>query len=195
MTKKNLLTPLTLAAVLMAGACAEPEPAGDPDLLPAYDKETGRLQKLSYDSNGDGVIETWGYMDGSRVVRVEGDENQDGKIDRWEYHRRDATPGKSADPLETVERVERSTRHDGKVSRREFFEKGVLKRVEEDTDGDGQVDKWETYLNGSLSSMALDTLGRGQRERTLYYKPDGSLDRIEVEEKQALQAREPGTKD
>jgi hypothetical protein len=179
---KILLTPVVLSALLMAGACTEPEPAGDPALLPVYDKDTGRLQKLSYDSNGDGVIETWGYMDGSRVVRVEADENQDGKIDRWEYHRQDATPGKApADPLETVERVERSTRHDGTVSRREFFEKGALTRVEEDTNGDGQIDKWETYLNGSLASMALDTLGRGKPERTLYYKPDGSLDRIEVE--------------
>jgi hypothetical protein len=67
------------------------------------------------------------------------------------------------------------------VSRWEFFEKGVLERVEEDTGGDGRIDKWENYLKGSLASMALDTQGRGKPERTLYFRPNGTFDRLEVE--------------
>ena len=179
---KDLLRVHGLALLpVLAVACSESRPAGDARLQPAYDKNTGRLEKLSYDSNSDGVIETWGYMDGTRVIRVEADENQDGKIDRWEYHRQAASVDSPVDPLETIERVERATRHDGTVSRWEFFEKGALKRVEEDTSGDGRVDKWEVYADGTLASMALDTLGRGKPERTLYYNPNGSLQRIDVE--------------
>ena len=49
------------------------------------------------------------------------------------------------------DRIERATRMDGKVSRREFFEQGSLARIEEDTNGDGALDKWETYVGGVLS--------------------------------------------
>ena len=33
-------------------------------ITPEYDKQTGKLQLLKYDSNGNGVIDTWSYMDG-----------------------------------------------------------------------------------------------------------------------------------
>ena len=157
-----------------------PAPSSAERIQPAYDGTSGRLNKLAYDANGDGTTDTWGYMDGVRVVRVEADENQDGQIDRWEFHREVPNAGKPGSPLDTVERVERATRHDGKVSRWEFFEQGALARVEEDTSGDGKVDKWETYANGSLVSMALDTTGRGQPDRRLLYRADGSFDRVET---------------
>src|SRR4051812_6641476 len=41
------------------------EPA---QVAPIYDSKTGRLQLLKLDSNGNGRIDTWSYMDGSRVV-------------------------------------------------------------------------------------------------------------------------------
>ena len=53
--------------------------------------------------------------------------------------------------------------------------------TEEDTDGDSKVDKWETYDNGTLSMMAIDTEQRGVPTRRLVYRPDGTLDRIEVD--------------
>ena len=81
----------------------------------------------------------------------------------------------------TLERIERSTRRDGTVSRREYFDRGVLTRVEEDTDGDGKIDKWETYSEGTLAVMALDTKGRGTPDRRLIYRPDGTLNRIEAD--------------
>jgi hypothetical protein len=157
-------------------------------LEPEYDK-SGKLQKLQYDRNGDGRVDTWGYMDGARVVRVEVDENGDGAVDRWEFHRAAsarpdrASPGTTAaapaGPDKTVERIERATRFDGQVSRREYFDNGTLTKIEEDTDGNGKVDKWETYTDGALSLMALDTSGRGAPDRRLVYRADGSLDRIE----------------
>ena len=152
---------------------------------PTYDKTTGRLTRLEADSNGDGKIDTWGYMDGTRVVRVEVDDNGDGKVDRWEYHRQGqggqvGQVGQDG-PDKTIERVERATRYDGVVSRWEYFDNGLLTRVEEDTDGDGKLDKWETYSGGSLSMMALDTAHRGKPDRRLIYRPDGTLDRIEAD--------------
>lgn len=183
-----------------AATTTEAEAAAKKDVQSEYDKG-GRLTRLTYDRNGDGKIDTWGYMDGSRVVRVEVDEDGDGKVDRWEYHRDPkstsssnrstgssdspsgsvsaaASPG-SGDP--TLERIDRATKHDGKISRREYFENGVLTRVEEDTDGDGKIDKWETYSGGTLAIMAIDTKGRGTPDRRLIYQPDGTLSRIETD--------------
>jgi len=152
-------------------------------IRPSYDSASGRLTRLEYDSNGDGKIDTWGYMDGMRVVRVEVDEDGDGKVDRWEFHKNApagaAAPGGGVD--KTVERIERATRHDGKVSRWEYFDDGHLTRVEEDTDGDGKVDKWEQYAGGTLAQMALDTRHTGTPDRRLVYRADGSLDHIETD--------------
>jgi hypothetical protein len=203
---RSLLSVTRRALVCIAGAAAlaatgcgstsATEAAAKKDVQPEYD-QTGRLTRLAYDRNGDGKPDTWGYMDGSRVVRVEVDEDGDGKVDRWEYHTGDAATrpnagggasgrgaegadaGDGVDP--TLERIERATRHDGKVSRREYFDHGVLTRIEEDTDGDGQIDKWETYSNGTLAEMALDTKKRGRPDRRLVYRPDGSLSRIEAD--------------
>ncbi len=163
------------------------QPKGTEQLKPEYDA-SGKLQKLEYDRNKDGKVDTWGYMDGARVVRVEVDENGDGTVDRWEFHRNDAAAtGTAAADIagagvdKSVERIERATKFDGTVSRREYFTNGALTRIEEDTDGNGKVDKWETYTNGSLALMALDTAGRGTPDRRLVYRPDGSMDHIETD--------------
>lgn len=163
------------------------QPKGTDQLKPEYDA-SGKLQKLEYDRNKDGKVDTWGYMDGARVVKVEVDENGDGSVDRWEYHRNDAAaPGAPAGDVagagvdKTVERIERATKFDGTVSRREYFENGALTKTEEDTDGNGKVDKWETYTDGSLAVMALDTSGRGTPDRRLVYRPDGTMDHIEAD--------------
>ena len=140
-----------------------------------YD-DAGRLTRLAYDSDRNGQQDMWAYMDGARLVRLEADENEDGRIDRWEYY--PAVSG-SRGLKQPPERIERSTRHDGTVSRREFFEAGLLVRVEEDTSGDGAVDKWESYSDGSLVRLELDTQSRGKPDRRLIYRPDGSLERIE----------------
>jgi len=179
----RLQATLLVAAAVGTAACRGTAPkAGAADRIrPTYDKTSGRLARLEYDSNGDGKVDTWGYMDGMRVVRVEVDEDGDGKIDRWEFHKDipGAPAGGSVD--RTLEHIERATRHDGKVSRWEYFENGQLARIEEDTDGDGRVDKWEQYTAGTLTVMALDTSHCGRPDRRLIYRADGSLDHIETD--------------
>jgi hypothetical protein len=203
MTRGELFSGALFVALAVAGCqSSTPGTRGNDRVQPKYD-ETGRLTQLTFDRDGDGRIDTWGFMDGARVVRVEVDENGDGKVDRWEYHTGSkgstdskgstgsqagsagsgAAGTKSAEPGvdQTVERIERATRHDGIVSRREYFDSGQLTRVEEDTDGNGKIDKWETYTEGALAVTALDTKGRGTPDRRLIYQLDGTLNRIEVD--------------
>ena len=164
---------------LVIGGCEHaPSNGGAKQVQAEYDKTTGRLSRLEYDANGNGKPDTWAFMDGARLSRLEGDENEDGRVDRWEYYPGTQQP---AGGRPVPERIERSTRMDGRVSRREFFEGGALTRIEEDTDGDGANDKWETYAGGVLAVMALDTQHRGKADRKLIYRPDGTLDRIEVD--------------
>ena len=162
---------------------------------PVYDKTTGQLQLLKYDSNGDGKIDTWSYMDGSRVLRIEIDKDSDGKVDRWEYYGADqkldkigfsrANDGKEdawsyAGPDGSIARIEFSSHHDGTPNRTEYYEKDVLVRADEDSDADGRIDKWETYDGPRLASVAFDTTHRGTPDRRLVYGADGSV-RVEAD--------------
>lgn len=162
---------------------------------PTYNKKTGRLELLRYDSDGDGKFDTFSYMDGARILRIEIDKNEDGKIDRWEYYGPDQKLervgfSRAQDGIEdawsffnaagAIDRVEISTRRNRKIDRVEHYEKGVLVRAEEDSDGDGRFDKWETYDGERLASVAFDTLHRGTPDRRLIYGADGSA-RMEVD--------------
>jgi hypothetical protein len=164
---------------------------------PVYDQATGKLKQLQYDSDGDGRIDTWCFMDGSRVVRIEVDENEDGKIDRWEHydvlgHLEKTGFSRSGDGFEdawsysnsdgSIDRVEISTKHDSRVTRIERYRNGVLASAEEDTDGDGKVDRWETYDGDRLTSVAYDTRHLGVPDRRIVYDPDHGA-RVEVAEK------------
>jgi hypothetical protein len=192
-----------LAVLLLTAACSDrvKRPDSDPRLSPEY--QNGRLTRLVFDRDANGTPDTWGYMDGARVIRVEIDENGDGMVDRWEHYGGEVPPGQGRaadgrgavpaadvrgaaadgfDPSrQVINRVERATRRDGRITRRDFFTAGVLARVEEDTNGDGTTDKWETYVNGELSLMTLDTRHRGTPDRRLVYGSDGSLVRIEAD--------------
>ena len=162
---------------------------------PTYNKQTGRLELLRYDSNGDGKFDTFSYMEGTRIRRIEIDQDEDGKIDRWEYYGSDQKLEKvgfsrARDGVEdawsffnatgATERIEISTRRNHKVDRVEHYEKGMLVRAEEDSDGDGRFDKWETYEGERLASVAFDTARRGTPDRRLIYGADGSA-RIEID--------------
>lgn len=175
----------TLAALAAAAglvpvtACSAPaiDPAAAARVAPEYDRQTGRLTRIAYDANANGTHDTWAYMDGPRLIKLEADENENGRIDRWEYYPAQAGPARVP-----PERIERSTTDDGRVTRKEHFAGGEMVRVEEDTDGNGAVDKWETYANGALSEVSLDENGDGRPDRKLFYRPDGGLDRIEVDD-------------
>jgi hypothetical protein len=185
-------TTFLFLAVALAAGCRSRESS---NIQPVYDKLTGKLQLLKYDSNGDGKVDTWSYMDGTRVLRVEIDKDQDGKLDRWEYYDANqkldktgmsrANDGKEdawlyTGPDGAITRVDVSTKRDGKVTRTEHYEHDALVRAEEDSDEDGKADKWEIYDGGRLASVAFDTVHRGAPDRRLVYGVDGSA-RLEVD--------------
>lgn len=187
-------TAAILAFALIIGACSH-GPSGSKQITPEYDAATGKLKLLKYDSNNDGKIDTWSYMDGSRVVRIEIDKDEDGKLDRWEYYGEDqklekvgfsrSNDGKEdawsyAAPDGSIVRIDVSTRRDGKVSRVEHYQAGKLASAEEDSDGDGVFDKWENYDGERLAMVAFDTMHRGKADRRLVYGANGSA-RVEVD--------------
>ncbi len=189
--------PLVLAIALASSSCDRSVEEAKKRISPEYDKTTGKLQLLKYDSNGNGKVDTWSYMDGARVLRIEIDKNEDGLIDRWEYYGADqkiervgssrANDGKEdawsyTGPDGSIGRIEVSTRRDGKVTRIEHYEHDKLVTAEEDSDEDGKIDKWETYDRDHLASIAFDTQHRGTADRRLVYGPNGTT-RVEVDAK------------
>jgi hypothetical protein len=183
----KIATPFFILYALILGSCSDRD--AKKFVEPVYDKQTGRLTLLKYDSNKNGVPDTFSYMDGTKVLRIEIDKDEDGKIDRWEYYdadqklikvgfsrendgREDAWSYSAPDG--SVARIEISTRRDGKVTRTEYYEKDTLVRAEEDTDEDGRIDKWDAYAIGRLASVAFDTAHRGFPDRRLLYAADGS---------------------
>ena len=184
-----------VAFAQLALAGCDGQPGSKQRLEPVYDPLSGKLQLVKVDSDGDGRFDTWRYMEGPRLMRIEVDRNQDGKVDRWEYYGPDQkleklgfslqADGKEdgwiwAGPDGVTTRVESSLRRDGKVSRIDYYEKGVLVRAEEDADGDGLIDKWETYDGARLAMVAFDTQHRGVPDRRLVYGLDTNV-RLEID--------------
>lgn len=185
---KNALTLLPLIVVLVVPGCSSERNAARDRITPEYGKD-GRLQLLKYDSQGNGRVDTWSYMDGARVIRIEIDADADGTIDRWEHYGSDQKLeriglSRGHDGVEdawsftgrdgTVERIEVSTRHDGAIDRIEYYEHDRMVRAEEDSDANGAIDKWETYDGPRLSSVAFDTSDRGIPDRRLTYDLSGA---------------------
>lgn len=176
-----------LALAATVGCRRSQTPAGTSEVQPTYNKDSGRLERISYDRNRDSRLDGWLVMDGTRVVRAELDEDFDGAVDRWEYYGDQAVPAAATlsngfVPRVALVRAEFATRGDGKINRRESYVNGQLSTVEEDTNADGKVDKWETWSGGALRVMALDTKGTGKPNRRLVYPGDGSSPRLEVDE-------------
>lgn len=186
------LTYTIVCCLLALEACrpASNPPAGPQPVAKVYNQKTGRLERLDYDTRKSGRIDTRCYMDGTRILRIEIDRDGDGKVDRWEYYgadrklekvgvsrRNDGIPDAWAfeGPDGSMVRLDISTARDGKVTRTEYYERGVLVRADEDTRRSGRPDKWETYKNGALESVAFDTTGRGAPDRKLTYLPDGRV--------------------
>jgi hypothetical protein len=183
-----------LVSALSCGAC-QGQAETSKRIQAVYEPKTGKLQLLKYDANGNGTTDTWSYMDGARVVRIEIDSDEDGKIDRWEYYgpnqqiekigfsrlgdgKEDAwkfpSPGGSSD------RIGISTRRDGRITRTEHYDGDRLVSADEDADGDGKIDKWETYEGDRLATVAFDTTHRGTPDRRMVYGVNGSA-RLEVD--------------
>ena len=92
---------LLFCALVLGASCRSREAT---NIEPVYDQLTGKLQLLKYDSNGNGKVDTWSYMDGTRILRIEIDKDEDGKLDRWEYY----------DANQKLERTGTSRANDGK---------------------------------------------------------------------------------
>jgi hypothetical protein len=197
LSRQSILTTVFLANAIVLGACSGSNDARK-RISPEYDQTTGKLKLLKYDSKGTGKVDTWSYMDGARIVRIEIDQNGDGKIDRWEYYDKDrklekigfsrANDGKQdawsypGPDGKAIVKIDISTRRDGKVTRTEHYEQDHLVSAEEDTDEDGKTDKWETYEGDHLATVAFDTAHHGYPDRKLTYGPNGSAT-IEVDER------------
>ena len=177
-----------LVSLPLAASCAPGSGSGAAagQVTPAYNAATGRLEKLTYDRNGDGRADAWVEMDGARLVRADVDEDFDGRVDRREFY----VAGKSGERtggtdtirgVGVLSRVELISGSGESAARVETYERGVLAAAEEDSDGNGRPDKWEQYENGALVSVALDTRGRGVPDRRLVYGPDGGPPRIETD--------------
>ncbi len=162
------VTGVIAAAILVVALVSCREPPSGAKVRGTYDAD-GKLQLLTYDTNGNGRPDTWAYMDGTRIVRVEIDKNEDGVIERREYY----------DARQALERVELSTRSDGKITRTEFYDGGVLARAEQDVDGNGAPDRWETYADGQLRSVTFDLEGAGRPTMRMVYGSDGNVIKIE----------------
>ena len=195
MGRRPIATQVT-ALIIVIGCSSQPSRKVN-QITPTYDDKTGKLTLLQYDSNGNGKVDTWSYMDGARVVRIETDEDEDGRIDRWEYY--DANQkiervgfsrlgdGKEdawsfSGPDGSIARIEVSAKRDGRISRIEHYDKGKMTSAEEDTDGDGKMDKWETYDGARLAMVAYDTRHRGRPDRRLVYAAGGGV-RVEADAK------------
>lgn len=176
----RLLTPRRVgiaSLALVAAACGSPSEAPGVTVTPVYSPETGRLQEILSDRDGDGRVDTYAFMDGPRLLRIEIDRDGDGEVDRWEHYGAPAVDGQPP----PIERAEEADGPDRTITRRELYVDGVLDRVEEDTDLDGRVDKWEKYRRGRLAQVALDLTGVGRPTRRLVYDTDGNVDRVEVD--------------
>ena len=195
-------TALVLALVAIAG-CSRPE--GDrPRAL--YDPRTGRLSQLSFDFNRNGRNDSVGYMEGTRVLRIELDADENGKVERWDIYGADRKVEKvglsqrndgvmDSEAFYTaagaLAYIRISTRRDGRYDRTEYYENNVLVLGADDTNGDGRADKWDTYRPDpdaapnmppyAITSTAFDDSGRGRPERRFIYGPWGSIARVELD--------------
>lgn len=181
-----------LAALCTANCGRAPQTSAAAERAPhaVYDPGSGKLTELTHDSNGDGKIDSWVWMDGGHVVRAEADSNGDGQVDRWEYYDaanrltkvgmsraangvEDAWAYEAADG--SIARLEIAGSGDGRVTRVEHYDHGRLVSAESDEDGDGRPEKWEEYQDGRLASVALDTRRAGVADRRLLYDANGTV--------------------
>lgn len=182
LSQRRLIAATGLSLALFAGCSDAPPP--DPTgikVAPTYNRDTGRLEKLTADQDGDGKLDTTALMDGSQLKSIEIDRDNDGHPDRWEYYEPSTTgAGTTAfDRRAMIVRADESSTPDRRITRREFYDKGVLQRVEEDANADGRIDKWEYYANGLLLRVDLDLGGKGFPDRRLTYAANGDVVRIE----------------
>lgn len=160
----------------------------------AYYDAWGRLERLDYDSNGDGRPDVIAHHRGAKLPSLlEVDSDFDGTIDRWEDYDAagrlvkvgTASRGVGPDtwaypgPGEQPSRREYDADRDGRIEKVEIYRAGRVARVELDGDGDGRFDRWQTWAAGRLESEELDIDADGRPDRRLRYGPRGRIQAVE----------------
>lgn len=164
-------TGVVLAGLSVSSCSRDPHAAlAAQGISPVYNAQTGRLEQLLSDRDGDGKKETRAFMDGATIKYIEIDRNLDGVADRWEYY-----------VSNVIDHAEEANGGGQAVTRREFFSAGVIRRVVDDVDGDGRADKWEHYDAGTLARVDLDLVGKGYASQRLTYASDGNLIMMETD--------------
>jgi hypothetical protein len=160
-THRTLIALLAVFALTLAACKAPPDvrrtnfEIRGKEGVAKYDPKTGRLQKLDFDQNKNGRMDSFSYMDATRVIRIErvGTSSRDDEVqDTFAY----------PDDKGFLARVEFDTDRDGNIDKREFY---VLKP-------------------GSADLRVLKTVEydfkAGQPGRRLHYGTDGSFEKSEV---------------
>jgi hypothetical protein len=195
--RRTTAAALALAALIaLVPACRRSDQT-PPQLT--YDKATGKLTRIAEDTNHDGIPDTWAYMDGTTLLRVEQDLDEDGKIERWVYYapgqkvvraaistRKNGRPDEwwypdSADPTKPARIDYSSTSDEQHIDRRETYDQGKLVRVELDTVGDGKMHQWEVHDGDTVVSVEFDLNHDGRPDMRETFAPDGTLVSTETE--------------
>jgi hypothetical protein len=170
---------------LVAAGCGatNPDPLAAAGITPVYNSQSGRLEQLLSDRDGDGRAETRAYMDGPVIKYIEIDRNGDGSPDRWEYYAAPASApaAQTVSRTNTIDHAEEVNGPGPAITRREFYADGLVKRVVDDVDADGRPDKWEYYDRGVLARVELDLVGKGYASQRLVYGPDGVVIAVETD--------------
>jgi hypothetical protein len=179
----RFLPAIIIVASTVAASCGPPADArltgfrvDRGSVVAQYDDQTGRLRRLEVDTDRNGKVDTWTYMDGARIERIEIDRDENGALDRWEYYLDNR-----------LEKIGTSTRGDGVVDEWAFQNAaGLLARVETDTDRDGRIDRWQSFeapragAAPILRIVELDPDPSGHPTRRLRYDAQGQFDRAEA---------------
>jgi hypothetical protein len=168
-----------LSLLAAAGCSSQAKAPSAATATPVSSEESGRLEQLVSDSNGDGKLDTRAIMDGTLLTRIEIDRHGDERPDRFDHYRI-ASLARASTGFE-IDRVEETNGLDHRITRVEIYERGTLIRVEEDTDGNGHIDKWEHHDRGVMARIDLDLNDRGRADRRLFYRADGTVERVEVD--------------
>jgi hypothetical protein len=156
----------------------------------AYYDPWGRLQRLEYDSNGDGRTDIVAHHRGAKLPSLlEVDSDYDGSVDRWEDYDGSghlvkvgtSRRGRGPDvwtypgPNDRPSRRDYDDDMDGRIERVAIYRDGRVVRVELDGDRDGRFDRWQVLEAGRLSAEELDTDADGRPDRRIRYGDGGRI--------------------
>ncbi len=131
----------------------------------AYNRINIQKEKItSWDSNGDGVTDSWVEYSNNQVSKQIFDSNYDGKPDTWHFYRNGLLSFSKADrncnekpdswyyydPPGNLLKMEYDYDFDEKADYTQFFKDGYPYKYSADNDHDGRIDEWGSIENGNV---------------------------------------------